>query len=400
MTKGTAEIVICGAGIAGIAAAYHLAVRQGIPNIVLVDERPPMMLTSDKSTEAYRNWWPGPDAAMLRFMNRSIDLLEAIDAETNHRIHLNRRGYLYATGNPVYVRNFAESAKLAERMGAGPLRVHAGAPGEPDYIPGNATHWQGQPTGADLFLDPALIQKHFPYLTHETMAVLHARRCGWFSGQQLGMFMLEQAKAAGVRLVNGRVEQVDLSSGRVDGVRIATAAGGEHISAGAFVNAADPWPGTSARCLASNSRCSPNCTGRLPSKIQSGLFHAMRRWSSGKTNNACRGARTNAAALAESEETRHLLEPFPGGVHFRPEGGPGAETVLMLWAYHVDPVEPRFPIEQDPEFPETVLRGMATLVPGLATYLQRLPKAYVDGGYYTKTRENRPLIGPLPVDGA
>jgi glycine/D-amino acid oxidase-like deaminating enzyme len=23
----------------------------------------------------------------------------------------------------------------------------------------------------------------------------------------------------------------------------------------------------------------------------------------------------------------------------------------------------------------------------------------VDGGYYTKTRENRPLIGPLPVKG-
>jgi sarcosine oxidase, subunit beta len=24
----------------------------------------------------------------------------------------------------------------------------------------------------------------------------------------------------------------------------------------------------------------------------------------------------------------------------------------------------------------------------------------VDGGYYTKTGENRPLIGPLPVEGA
>jgi glycine/D-amino acid oxidase-like deaminating enzyme len=24
----------------------------------------------------------------------------------------------------------------------------------------------------------------------------------------------------------------------------------------------------------------------------------------------------------------------------------------------------------------------------------------VDGGYYTKTPENRPLVGPLPIDGA
>ena len=72
----SAEIVICGAGIAGIAAAYHLAVKHGVRDVMLIDERAPMSLTSDKSTEAYRNWWPGPDDAMVRFMNRSIDLLE------------------------------------------------------------------------------------------------------------------------------------------------------------------------------------------------------------------------------------------------------------------------------------------------------------------------------------
>ena len=105
-------------------------------------------------------------------------------------------------------------------------------------------------------------------------------------------------------------------------------------------------------------------------------------------------------ALAESDETRYLLDPFPGGVHFRPEGGHGAETVLMLWAYHLEPLAPRFPVPIDPDFPEIALRGMSTLVPGLAAYLEKLPKSYVDGGYYTKTQENRPLIGPLPVAGA
>jgi sarcosine oxidase subunit beta len=29
-----------------------------------------------------------------------------------------------------------------------------------------------------------------------------------------------------------------------------------------------------------------------------------------------------------------------------------------------------------------------------------MPPPFVDGGYYCKTRENRPLIGPLPVKGA
>jgi glycine/D-amino acid oxidase-like deaminating enzyme len=104
--------------------------------------------------------------------------------------------------------------------------------------------------------------------------------------------------------------------------------------------------------------------------------------------------------LAESTESAHLLAPFPGGIHFRPEGGHGATTLLLLWAYHLEPLAPRFPVPIDPEFNEIVLRGMTTLVPGLGVYLDRLPKTYVDGGYYTKTAENRPLIGLLPVDGA
>ena len=29
-----------------------------------------------------------------------------------------------------------------------------------------------------------------------------------------------------------------------------------------------------------------------------------------------------------------------------------------------------------------------------------MPRPQLDGGYYTKTRENRPLVGPLPVEGA
>ena len=40
------------------------------------------------------------------------------------------------------------------------------------------------------------------------------------------------------------------------------------------------------------------------------------------------------------------------------------------------------------------------MVPGLAVYLERMNRPYVDGGYYTKTYENRPLIGSLAVDGS
>ena len=55
-----ADVVICGAVIAGIAAAHDLAVRHGVGNVLLVHERVRLTLTNDKSTGAYRNWWPGP----------------------------------------------------------------------------------------------------------------------------------------------------------------------------------------------------------------------------------------------------------------------------------------------------------------------------------------------------
>ena len=51
-------------------------------------------------------------------------------------------------------------------------------------------------------------------------------------------------------------------------------------------------------------------------------------------------------------------------------------------------------------YTEMVVRGMTTMIPGLAAYRDRLPESVVDGGYYTKTAENRPLVGPVGPDGS
>jgi glycine/D-amino acid oxidase-like deaminating enzyme len=40
------------------------------------------------------------------------------------------------------------------------------------------------------------------------------------------------------------------------------------------------------------------------------------------------------------------------------------------------------------------------MLPGMKGYFDKMPRPQLDGGYYTKTRENRPLVGPLPVKGA
>ena len=105
------------------------------------------------------------------------------------------------------------------------------------------------------------------------------------------------------------------------------------------------------------------------------------------------------AILSEDPDTRWLLNEMPPGVHTRPEGGLDSDIVLLLWEYHLNQVDPVFPPPLDEQYPEIALRGLMKMLPGLRAYLGRSPRPYLDGGYYTKTRENRPLIGPTPVDG-
>ncbi|NIO71323.1 MAG: FAD-dependent oxidoreductase, partial [Anaerolineae bacterium] len=72
-------------------------------------------------------------------------------------------------------------------------------------------------------------------------AALHTRRCGRMSAQQLGMYMLEQAREHGARLLRARVEGVDVRGGRVRAVRLSGEAGSQVISTDNFVNAAGPF---------------------------------------------------------------------------------------------------------------------------------------------------------------
>ena len=95
-----------------------------------------------------------------------------------------------------------------------------------------------------------------------------------------------------------------------------------------------------------------------------------------------------------------LMEILPSDAHFRPEGGADAKTVILLWDLKEEKVEPVFPPKFDDFYPELAMRGLTKLVPGLQKYVEKLPKPFLDGGYYTKTEENRPLACGMGVEGA
>jgi sarcosine oxidase subunit beta len=403
----TADAVVCGAGIAGIAAAYHLAVGRRLGRVALVDERPPLSLTSDKSTEAYRNWWPGPDDAMIRLMNRSIDLLEALAEASGDVFHLNRRGYVYATADPRRVRALRQDAGRAAEQGAGPLREWPDALGRDGYVPAPARGYRDQPTGADLLTDPVLIRRHFPCLAETTRAVLHVRRAGWLSGQQLGMHLLDEARRHGVELITGRLEAIEAAGGRVGGVRVACPGGALTIATRRLVNAAGPLAPAVARLTGVQLPVVSELHFKLAFDDHRGAVPReapMLIWDDPQTLPWTADER---AELEAGGPLGFLLGPLPAGAHLRPEGlSADSRMVLALWDYRPPSVgrltsgEPVFPLPQDPHFPELALRGVAAMVPGLRAYLDRLPRGHVDGGYYTRTRENRALVGPLEVEGA
>ena len=393
MVQEKADVVICGAGIAGVSAAYYLTVKHGVGDVLLVDERSPLTLTSDKSTEAYRNWWPGPGDEMVRFMNRSIDLLEALAVASDNRFGLNRRGYAFFTADPATARRYQEQGEEISDLGAGPLRVH---PGGHSYSLSPGEGYTGQPTGAELVLDVDLIRKHFPYINEEAIALLHPRRCGWLSAQQLGMYLLQEAQAHGARFHSGRVEDVMVAQGQVEGVQV----DGETVATGNFVNAAGPLLAEVGKMVGVELPVFNELHGKISFDDEKGIVPRdapLLIWSDPVR---LVWSEAERAELVADPETRWMVETFPAGVHFRPEGGAGSKTLLALWTYDVHKMEPVWPPTFEPFYPEVVLRGLARLAPALATYIRRPRNLYVDGGYYCKTRENRPLICPLPVDGA
>jgi len=391
-----AEVVVCGAGIGGISLAHELAVGRGVRDVLLVDDHPPLTVTSDKSTECYRDWWPQP--AMAALMARSIDRLDALSQATGNAFAMNRNGYVYVTASEEGARALAASAEQTVAHGSGPLRRHDGASA--------ASAWPHTPwerldpalRGADLTLDPGQVRARFPFLAPDARALLHARRCGWLSAQQLGMLLLEQAREAGVRLVRGRIVGVERDALGVSGVRVA---GGEVDRVATRTLALAPGPGLVP--LLRMCGLELPVIHELHAKVTfDDVLGVVPRhlplmiWNDPVTLEWPEDERRE---IGSDPELRALLGPLPPAVHFRPEGGEGSRKLLLLWAFDRAPVEPVDPPHFQPWLAEVVVRGMARMVPAFGAYLERMRRPFVDGGYYTKAPDNLLLLGPTEAPG-
>jgi len=377
--------VIVGAGIAGVSTAYHLAVRHGVRDVVVCDPRPPLSLTSDKSTECFRNWWPQP--AMVALMDRSVDLLEELECP------LTQRGYVYFTASQEGLDRFERRARAVSQAGAGQLRVHRPLSGTAPCEA--AREWGRAHSGADLITDPDLIGRLWPAVNRDVVGALHVRRAGWLDAQQLGARLLGEARSAGVVLVHRSVVGIERDR---HGVTAVVLDDGDRIETPQVVLATGPMIQESVGLLGES----------LPVRAELHLKVAFKDHLGFVPRNAPLLIWEDPQQLTWDDEERTalrdidpaLLESLPGGAHLRPEGGPDSPWVLGLWEYEARDMRPTFPIHIDSMYAEVVLRGLATMIPALTPYLDRLPQSVVDGGYYMKTPGNLPIVGPLGTPGA
>lgn len=389
------DVIIIGAGIVGIATAHYLKKLSPQTDVVLLDSHQPMALTSAQSGENYRNWWPHP--VMTAFTDRSIDLMETIARETDNRINLTRRGYALATRSPDIDELMAELtvgyAEAADRQ----IRIRENGAAR-DYVAPTDSDWIGAPDGVDVITDRSLIKKTFPTYDQDIATIVHIRRAGSLSGQQLGQHMLEVFKAAGGRQLSGNLVAVDRSNnGEFD-----LAVHGEpgRIRAQRIVNAAGPFINTVAEMLGTRLPVVNTLQQKIAFEDTAAIVPRDMPFSIDLDGQLIDWSEDERELLAGEQDFAWLTQEMPGAIHCRPDGGDHGNWIKLGWAINHLDEPPRREPGLSSNFPEIVLRGAARLNPALKCYYGKLPRnTHHYGGYYTLTDENWPLIGEMEVDG-
>jgi glycine/D-amino acid oxidase-like deaminating enzyme len=211
------------------------------------------------------------------------------------------------------------------------------------------------------------------------------------------MYLLETGRARGVRFESARVIGVNVTNGHISGVKFSS---GEHVDAPLFINAAGPYLSEIGKLLGVDLPVHTELHLKASIKDSLGVVRRDAPLLIWTDEQELPWEPDEREALAEDESTRSLTETFPSGVHVRPEGTGESQTILMLWEYQAKSTDPVWPPHMDDQYPEITLRGLAAMLPRMREYFARMPRPQLDGGYYTRTRENRPLVGPMCVEGA
>lgn len=389
------EVAVIGAGSIGLSVAYYLGQNFGIGRVCVIDALNPMSLTSAQSGENYRNWWPNP--VMTAFTNHSIGLMEKIAEQTDNRIQMTRRGYALVTRQASpneLIEELYASYRADDRQ---QVRLHQSMSAK--YEPAHTEDWKTAPDGVDVLLNRELIRQTFPYYATDVASVLHIRRAGSISAQQLGQFMLENVRAKGGVLVRGKLNGI--GCGSTFELAVQSDHSSTTIKATRIVNAAGPFLKYVAQMLGETLNVTCVYQQKIAFEDRANAIDRSMPFTIDLDGQQINWTEEEREALSEDPANARFLAPMPGGMHCRPEGAFSGKWIKIGWAYNHAASDPYGPEPSDTRFPDIALRGASRLHPRLAAYIGHLPRStHHYGGYYTMTEENWPLIGPMATPGA
>ncbi len=346
MSENRYNIIILGAGIAGVAAAYYLTCKHGINNVAIVDKQQLLSLTTRCSGENFRNFWPQPCMAALT--SHSFNLMQALIEEHGNVFNLKQTGYRFVSRNPS---PFAEAPGIRE-MGAETL----------------------------------------DYLSPDIRSVTHIEEAGAIEVYALGSLLLKEARSRGVQLITDEVTNIDLDR---EGYTISTPS--QTLAADKLIVATGPFVNHTLEPLGVQLPIESICQRKFVIPDPAGVIPRDMPFTICADAIRIPWTTDEAQMLQDDESYAWMLDELPVGLHIKPEG---ANQIKMGWAFNRQAEAPRWQCDGDAQFPEIVMRGAATFIPSLKTYTANMPTpVHQFAGYYTRTPENWPIIGALPVPG-
>lgn len=356
------QIAICGAGIAGVATAYYLAVKCRQRGVVLIDRLQPLSLTTSKSGENIRDYWPQPCMASLS--DHSIELMEELAEESSDAFKLRFTGYDFVSESP------SRAIFPSEHYG-GQKPVH--------------------------IIDRASINQAFPWLSDAISQVVHIPRAGTIDVYALGSLLLDRARRAGVEILQARVSVIHKPASGSFQLQLDCNGAVATLRAEKLVLAAGPFTSELASMLGIELPIENFLQRKIVIKDPLHIVPRDMPFTVFADPQQLNWNDDERELISADPDYRWLADEFPAGLHIKPES---RDQVKLGWAYNRLPSIPRWEPQDDVDFPNIVVRGASRFMPALKAYVEELPTPVVQmAGYYSRTPENWPLIGPLELEG-
>ena len=195
------DVVIIGAGVHGLATAYHLAARHGITQVAVLDKGYVGGGGSGRNTAILRSNYLTPEG--VAFYDRSIKLYEGLARELNFNVMFSQRGHLTLAHNDSSLRTMRWRAEVNKLAGVDSEVIG------PDEIKALVPHLDTSERTRYPILG-ALYHPPGGIIRHDAVNWGYAR-----GADALGVHIHQNTEVVGIDVAGGRVRGVQTNRGPI-----------------------------------------------------------------------------------------------------------------------------------------------------------------------------------------